>query len=532
MNVLIVDDIQSVIDGIIQGIRWQNLQEITGVYLATSSEEAKGVFLQKNIDILISDIEMPGENGIELLGWVKDNHPDTQAIILTAHARFEYAHDALKLNCFDYVLQPVDYSVLEMTISRLVAKIVDTRKERELTDQLEQLTSDMDIQVWNDYIISGHCGPETARLRLEALDLPLGCDNQYTLMFIEDVTLKKNLSEWIKNRNLATINDLLTAFFKSDSHYQRTISQKDPQLIHLMCASLTSDEISSILQTMHDLCQNTYAISLAVYWGTADSLDELPAIYQKLQELKSINVASFPKLFSLSDLDSNICHDMPDMLLWARHFVNRTTEMIWPVLENYLKRKIDDGSLNLATLLTLQQCFLNEFYISLQARSINIQDVLNQPDVFDAYTISAKSVDQFRTFIKKIIEVNKTLSTGATTFDPLKMVMQYIGDNIGSDLSRQQIAQHVHISESHLSHLFQKKTGQSLSNYIIEQRMILAKTMLLETQMPIGLVAIKCGYNHFSYFVRAFKKIYGVSPLVYRNLDDVNEEDYESAADH
>ena len=93
--------------------------------------------------------------------------------------------------------------------------------------------------------------------------------------------------------------------------------------------------------------------------------------------------------------------------------------MIWSVLENYLKRKIDDSTLNLATLLTLQQCFLNEFYISLQVRSINIQDFMNQPAVFEAYTQSAKSVDLFLAFVRKIIEVNEYYYVGKNLYESL-----------------------------------------------------------------------------------------------------------------
>ena len=139
-----------------------------------------------------------------------------------------------------------------------------------ISDRIELLVSDIDVQVWTDFIIAAHCDPETARNRLKALGLTIGSDTRYALIIIDDVTLKKNLDEWIKNKNLATINDLLAAFFKTDSLYQRTISQKDTQLTYLMCTTWTTGEISAVLQTLHDLCQSNYSISLAVYWGVSE----------------------------------------------------------------------------------------------------------------------------------------------------------------------------------------------------------------------------------------------------------------------
>lgn len=508
-----------------QGVKWKNLSDIEGVFYASSSEEAKIIFSQKQIDILISDIEMPGENGIALLTWVKEHYPDTQYIILTAHAKFEYAHDALKLNCFDYVLQPVNYHVLEDIIAKAVLNLLNLRKNKKLSDQnkyLELIAPDLDVQVWSDFIITGNCNGDMAKKKLAAMDLCFPSGTSFVLILAEDVTIKKKLDEWISNKSISTIEELITAFYKNEGHYQRTITKKDNVLLHLLCTNLKSDNLFSMMQTLADLCQNNYGIFPAIYMGLVESLDDLPDLYQKLLNLKAINVASLSRLFTLSDLDTNICHDLPSTQNWSKHFFSQTTDVILTVLENYLQKKIRESDMNVATLLTLQQCFINEFYISLQMRSINIQDIMNRPEIFDAYTLSVKSVDQFVAFAKKIVEVNRSLKTNGSEVaeDPITFVIKYVNDHIGSDISRQQIAQKIHISESHLSHLFQKRVGQTLSNYIIEQRMQLARSLLIDSSMPIGLVAIKCGYNHFSYFVRTFKKVYGVSPLVFRNMDE------------
>ena len=86
MNLLIVDDQKQVLDGIRSSIRFQEMPEIGDVFYALNTKEAKDIFLSRAVDIMVSDIEMPGENGLQLLSRVGVNFPETKCILLTAHA--------------------------------------------------------------------------------------------------------------------------------------------------------------------------------------------------------------------------------------------------------------------------------------------------------------------------------------------------------------------------------------------------------------------------------------------------------------
>ena len=118
MKVLVLDDQQDVIDGIVEGVDWEKLK-ITEVFTANSALEARKLLKRERIDILLSDIEMPGENGMELWTWIRETYPFMKCIFLSAYAKFEYAQECIRQNGFDYLLQPVKYSVLEATIIRL-----------------------------------------------------------------------------------------------------------------------------------------------------------------------------------------------------------------------------------------------------------------------------------------------------------------------------------------------------------------------------------------------------------------------------
>ena len=93
MQLLIVDDEFLVVDEIKNAINWERLG-ISQVHIAYNIIEARQQFEKNTLDILLCDIEMPEGNGLELLSWVRENHPDTEALFLTCHSDFSYARKA------------------------------------------------------------------------------------------------------------------------------------------------------------------------------------------------------------------------------------------------------------------------------------------------------------------------------------------------------------------------------------------------------------------------------------------------------
>lgn len=133
MNVLIVDDQADVVQGMVSGVRWEACG-INGVYTAGSATEARSVITTHTIHIILCDIEMPGENGLELMAWVQANYPETVCIFLTCHADFEYAQQAIRLQCMAYILQPAPYEEIEDTIRAAIGRF----RERSSSSQEPQ----------------------------------------------------------------------------------------------------------------------------------------------------------------------------------------------------------------------------------------------------------------------------------------------------------------------------------------------------------------------------------------------------------
>ena len=98
MNLLIVNDAELEMLTIKKEVDWESCG-IKEVFTATCVEEAKQVIKTQAIDILLCDIEMPGENGLALILWIKEMNYDIDSILLTCHADFSYAREAISLNC-------------------------------------------------------------------------------------------------------------------------------------------------------------------------------------------------------------------------------------------------------------------------------------------------------------------------------------------------------------------------------------------------------------------------------------------------
>ncbi len=129
MNLLIINDEVLTAETMKTEIEWNNYG-IDEVYTAFDADQAKAVIGSKTIDIMLCDIEMPGDNGIELLRWVRNEKLPIECIFLTCHPKFSYAQEAITLNCQDYILIPTLYEDIGNGVYKVVKRIQEEREAR------------------------------------------------------------------------------------------------------------------------------------------------------------------------------------------------------------------------------------------------------------------------------------------------------------------------------------------------------------------------------------------------------------------
>ena len=111
MRILVVDDEYFAVQGILNGVNWDVLP-YEEILQAGSYGQAVELLTPKPVDVVLCDIEMPDESGLELIAWVNEHWPETECIILSCHDEFDYARQAVSLNCLEYALKPVRYDRL------------------------------------------------------------------------------------------------------------------------------------------------------------------------------------------------------------------------------------------------------------------------------------------------------------------------------------------------------------------------------------------------------------------------------------
>ncbi len=136
MKLLIVDDEYIAVEGVMNGVDWDSLG-FEQVLQAYSYTEAVGVFQNNYVEILLCDIEMPDGSGLELVEWVNKHSPGTQCIIMSCHDEFDYARQAIKLRCVDYVLKPVRYPILTAVLKKTM-EAVENRRHKERMENYGQ----------------------------------------------------------------------------------------------------------------------------------------------------------------------------------------------------------------------------------------------------------------------------------------------------------------------------------------------------------------------------------------------------------
>ncbi len=163
VNVLVVDDEAISVKGIKAGIHWEKIG-VSSVFSAYSAKQAKKIFESEQVDILLSDIEMPQEDGLQLLGWVRQNYPETGTVTpLACHTDFSYARRALQLGSTDHALKLMTYEELERVIAEAIRKYQAARDEKKYSSfgQLWYRNKPFLIEQFWDDVVNRKIGPGT-----------------------------------------------------------------------------------------------------------------------------------------------------------------------------------------------------------------------------------------------------------------------------------------------------------------------------------------------------------------------------------
>lgn len=165
-KVVIIDDEPIIVEGLSRVIHWE---EYGCKLVGTASDGRQGlqVIKEQEPDMIISDISMPGMDGLKMIAALRVEYPDMMIAILTGYRDFDYAQTAIKLGVCRFLLKPSNLSELDEAVQYMVESV----KKKTLREQTVRLTmKDLKESAETEEEVSGCAGSFLVKKALEYLD--------------------------------------------------------------------------------------------------------------------------------------------------------------------------------------------------------------------------------------------------------------------------------------------------------------------------------------------------------------------------
>lgn len=532
-NLLVVDDEKFAVKGITQGIDWSDLP-IGQIYEAYCAEEAKHILTACPIDVLISDIEMPDANGLKLQEWVKEQSPFTETIFLTGHANFDYAQKAIQLGSFNYLLKPVDHSQLKEIIAKAIHQI---QSEQELLDfnktyetYYKHWLNQLPILVerfWQD-VLAGKIPLTQERLQaaFEMYGIPLNAQSLVIPVLI-------SVEQWKEDLNARDEEIMGYALRKAGAEM---ILQEHPGCVildqngfHLVLLYVQDSppvpmELDRRCYDYIQACNRFFHCSLSCYIGEKTPVTEINRVVGTLLRMERDNVVKVNcVLHQLRDeVRGSLLPAAPSITDWFLLYeLGKLDELLLRIDE--LTARMQQGAARSETLQALGYGLIHMVYHVGHKKGLSIQNMFPHDELQDI-AAATRSLNQLRSWAIRVVSTGiECMSRHHRDISAVvAKVQQYMNDHLHEEVSRDDIANFVHLNPAYLSRLFKKETGLSLSEYMLKIRMDKAQKLLIESDRKISSVAEVIGYSHFSHFAKMFKRVTGISPQEYRKKFQTN----------
>ncbi|SEA61076.1 helix-turn-helix domain-containing protein [Paenibacillus sp. 276b] len=524
-RMLIVDDEIHAVEGILSGVNWEKLS-IKTVFTAYTAKQAKELFKREHIDIMICDIEMPQTSGLELTEWVGERYPKTETIILTCHADFGYAKQAIQLGSLDYILKPVPFAELELVIEKAKEKI---DKESEM-DQYSRFghywfkNQPMLIErFWQD-ILNQTVPSISNAVRLAAAErnIPYLEEMVFIPILISIQRWHKPLSlreEKILEYGLKNSAEEIFLELSQDGLIIALNNRRMLAVLSVEASQILSLDLETISKKYIDDCSRYFYCDISCYIGQNVQAHEMLGMVNKLNEMDRNNVAYSNKVFMLSKSPTHSSKYAPaNITLWSVMLKEGAFDEVCAEASKYLNN-LEKEFLNADLLNRLYQDFQQMMFYVLQSKGIQANHLYS-----DAYSqelglnAPCSVSDLLEWVIHMISKAKEYVMSLEKSQSVVEKVIQYIQIHISEDLPREEIANQVFLNPDYLTRIFKKQTGMSISEYMFKERLRLAQELLAKTELPISAVATQIGYANFSHFSRMFKKHTSMNPNEFRQL--------------
>lgn len=552
-RLLIVDDEPLVVDGLCTVIQDMEIQDIE-IYTAYSARQAIETLAKTKIDIIISDIVMPGMSGLELQTHVRKQWPRCKFIFLTGHSNFDYIHQAMKNDGIDYILKNGHENNIERALKKAINKIEEESRINDLLDKAYYIKRQALTGIRRDLILDILSEDKKAlegiaelfekyqvnldpfsRIHIFLINMDTwGEFNTYSDKNTARFAVKNIIEEFLAPLAKVFVTDVdeqkLIGFVQPSDRASGCENTKDlEKRIRLYVNETFSDIQKCIVRSLGI----TVSIAIAngfVHWSLAGN---------KYLTLKFI-------LNSSCDFENGrIIIEKPEpgndetagtsinsILQSVKEIVSQMDNCMELGQENEFYDLLNRVK-NLRSNYTEDKTYIdNVIYCSILAVLMR-----NMGNIYEEYGISCSmdlsgkmSLSQHSSWsaaMDYLSGVAQTIFRGRRdfTFEHNKKlvieIQKYINRNISDNVSLTALSDEFCYNSSYLSRLYKNITGEGLSEYINRVRIENAKKLLKNQELKISVITDLVGFKTPSYFTRFFKKATGYTPQEYRNMINV-----------
>ncbi|RXZ80859.1 response regulator [Paenibacillaceae bacterium] len=541
-RLLIVDDEPIIVEGLFD--TFYNREDLPlEVYRAYDGQEAYELARHSRIDILLTDIEMPGMNGIELQQQVVLQWPRCKTVFLTGYNDFNYIQASIRGGANDYVLKTEGHQAVVSAVEKAVRQLEEQLQYDQLLGQASSKMSEALPILRKEYVLEllrGEVSTDESRAaRFAALDIPLRADQPVYLVTGRIDAWREDIVSSDKALFEYSINNIIEEYF---AHLFRTVHLTyAPDRMLWILQSHTDNERES----MHlDRDNNAHYIL-----ETIESVQTACSRYLQLR--CSFVVGSAPRDWCeislqfdrLSALFTRGLGQGKEVVLLDRHLVS-TEERVEQVklkrvqlLGEYLENKqlksfyslLDEIMGTVGSHSLTQPGIGMEIYYSVATMFISylnrwnlmqeLSDIvsINQLISIDEHASWQDATRFFHNLAGELFE-RRNIENELEMNELVRKIHEFVDSHLEGDISLSRLADLVYLTPSYLSRFYKQETGGNLIDYITSVKLRRAKALLADMSLKVQEVGVSIGFESASYFNRFFKKHTHQTPQEYRDM--------------
>lgn len=506
-NVLIADDEIEVREGLKLKVNWQDLGFVISGE-AANGIEAEDLLKAEHFDLLITDMNMPVMDGVQLLDVCRSLNPSIQIMIITGYEDFHYARAGVRSQAMDYLLKPVTRDELKTTLNKIKDEL----------DKKTQLHGDSEMMQWR---LSQYYKEMKQRF---LLDLVRG----HRLP-------PSSLPERMRLFHLESWQDHSVCFITAgmrNSGIQTASVERVPEKLYLPFELLCHEMAQSYpdnVQIFHDGAhpgimhfitlegiQHEFAQQITAQTRSVLTMDVQVGLGLSVSGFERWKEGYIHSLLAWNSAGRKGAQDRVPVVDHSPLLPEETSRMLHRCLirgeldsfRSVIRKELAD-SFRISTSHMIRSLFQISLLFEQESSWISPEWVL-----------WLKTPDQAELLLMHWAEdfVNQQQPSEVGEDTVIESAKRYIEESYMLELTLTSLAEQYNYNSTYFSEIFKEAAGISFIQYVTEVRMKHAIRLLKETQLTVWDVTELTGFRSPSYFSSKFKKMFNISPSDYRLL--------------